>query len=459
MKTLLKSLALVAGVLVFSTGCDSFLDIDPKQELPKDRALNSFAKVEQAIAATYNPLATNDLYGENLMRNPELMADNLDLTQGGIPNDPYVNRNTNIFTGGNRATWAAAYRAIRNANEIIQAIDGGQVIEGASAAQRNQWKGECLAIRALMHFELVRLWGHPFSFNPTGSLGVPLRLKALSSDEALDRASRATVAEVYAAVISDLQAAIPLLPTTNGNGGRISTWAARAILARVYFNQNNYAAAYAQANDVITNSGITLNDTLEIEQYRNTGVVSPLGGIIWQINQENNPGISGATRPGSALPLGTGSGSLDQALTNLTNDVRATDTFRVVQGGFPFSAKYAPVFAFNLPIVRLAEVHLIRAEAGAQTGQDGPAQASLNAVRRIYYNGAGPFVGTTLTGMALVNAVRAERRIEMLLELGDRYHELRRTQQNVRGLAYNDRRLLLAIPDIEIGANPDMPQN
>ena len=147
MKTLLKSLALVAGVLVFSTGCDSFIDIEPQQELPKDRALNTVIKVEQAIAAAYQPLATNDLYAQELQVNPELMADNLDLTQGGIPNSPYVNRNTNIFTQGNRNMWGAAYRAIRNANEIIQAIDGGQEIAGASTALRNQWKGECLTIR------------------------------------------------------------------------------------------------------------------------------------------------------------------------------------------------------------------------------------------------------------------------------------------------------------------------
>ena len=464
MKTHVRFIAL-ASLLVGATllpACSNFVDVQPVTEIPRETALNTVAKFESAVAAVYSPLAENRFYGENLQIVGELMADNLDLTQGGYPNDPFVLRQTIIFTQQNRDIWSAGYLSISRGNILLKALDDNIEIQGATQALRNQWRGELLFLRALAHFELVRLWGRPFGDNPGTNLGVPLRTVAITANASGDPTPRATVAQVYTQVIADLQQAIPLLPANTAP--RATRWAARAILARVYFNQNNHAAAYSEANEVITNGGFTMGavggDTLP---FRNAGPGgTPAGGVIFQMVREDNPGASGRFRPGNNLPLSAQPTGLWTALqmsdvTDLRRQVGTNGTTLIDDlAGLIYSRKWSPVAPLNIPVIRLAELHLIRAESGAETGQTTPAQASFNAVRQFSVATA---PNTALTGTALRDAVRTERRLELYQENSDRYHELRRTQQSVRGLAWNSQQLLLKIPDVEVNSNPAIIQN
>jgi starch-binding outer membrane protein, SusD/RagB family len=458
MKTSIQFMIVLWGILFLTAGCESFLELEPKEVLPSERALTSPAKVEQVMANMYSQLADNRLFGQNLHQFGELMADNVDITQGSLGSDPYVLRSTIIFTQGNRDVWSEAYQAIRVANNVIDAIDKGIVV-GSTPTLNNQWKGECLTIRALMHFELVRLFGHPYPSSPSTSLGVVIRTEALTAEAAVQAKARATVQETYTQVISDLNAAIPLLPTTNNNRSRITSWAARAILSRVYFNQNNFASALTQADAVLTGLGEGTNAADDTAYFRNSGLVAPKGGVVWQLLFQGAPGIAGQTRPGTNLSFATGPGSFGQVVSALINDSRNSSQYLVTDSTRPFSRKWAPQAAFNMPMIRIHELFLIRAEAAQQTGQTPLAQASLDSVRRQYYSGPLPMPATSLTGTALLDEIRTQRRIEMVFEHSDRYHELRRTQQAVRGFPYNDRRLLLAIPDNETGANPLIVQN
>lgn len=455
----LAGLAVSIGML---PGCNDFVDITPRSELSREIGFNTVSKFEQGVAAVYSPLAENRFYGENLQIIGELMADNLDLTRGGYPNDPFVLRQTIIFTQGNRDVWSAGYQSIGRANVLLELLNSGAEIAGATDSMRSRWRGELHFLRGLTYFELVRLWGRPYGDNPTVNLGVPLRLTAINAETAFNPVPRATVEQVYTQVIADLQQAVNLLPTNTAP--RATRWAARAMLARVYFNQNRHAEAYAEANAVIGsglfNLGAVGGDTLP---FRNNGPsANPTGGVIFQIVRDNNPGVGGRFRPGNDLPLSAQPTGLWTALqmsdpTDRRRQVGANGSTLIDDlSGVIYSRKWAPVTPLNIPVIRLAEIHLIRAESGAQTSQTANAQASYNAVRQFSVATA---PNTALTGAALVDAVRTERRLELYQENGDRYHELRRTQQSVRGLAWNSQQLLLRIPDIEIGPNPNIVQN
>ena len=104
-------------------------------------------------------------------------------------------------------------------------------------------------------------------------------------------------------------------------------------------------------------------------------------------------------------------------------------------------------------MIRYAEVLLIRAEATAQAS---PAAAltDVNAVRRR----AGLAALTGLSGQALVDAIRRERSIEFIAE-GHRYHELKRTRQNLRATPWNGNQTIFKIPDVEVNANTLCTQN
>jgi starch-binding outer membrane protein, SusD/RagB family len=149
--------------------------------------------------------------------------------------------------------WQSAYHAVNRANAVIDNVPG---IEGMDAALRDRIVAEARFLRAYHYFNLVRLFGD-----------VPLYLTETSSLEELQR-PRAPQAEVYAAIISDLEAAVPLLPVryTGNNVGRVTSGAARALLAKVNLQYGAvggggaaaFTAAEKWAREVVASSQYSL---------------------------------------------------------------------------------------------------------------------------------------------------------------------------------------------------------
>jgi hypothetical protein len=116
--------------------------------------------------------------------------------------------------------WQSAYHAVNRANSVIDNVPG---IASMDPALRDRVVAEAKFLRAYHYFNLVRLFG-----------GVPLYLSETRSLEDV-RKARATDAEVYQAIIADLEAAQAILPAsyTGANRGRATTGAAKALLAKV----------------------------------------------------------------------------------------------------------------------------------------------------------------------------------------------------------------------------------
>ena len=323
---------------------------------------------------------------------------------------------------------------------------------------KNTWKGEALFIRGVSHFELTRLYAKPYTSNPTSDYGVVVRQKALSATEAQVAVQRNTVKESYDAAIADLKQAEISLPFFNG-GSRATKWAAKAYLARIYFNMADYVNAAAYANDVISNSGYVLGNDVSVPFKTVGNLIVPTPGVVMMML-----GNAGTLRGSfwsldlnnTYLPLGS---TIFSAI-NTRGGTRATaftaSSTTPVRG---VSTKWAQLGAqdLNVPLIRLSEMYLIRAEARVQNGAfvDANVRADYNAVRAV----AGVSADATTTGAAaLLTAIRNERAVEFFTE-GDNYHELRRLKLNVRGIAFNDAIGLLKIPDGEVRANLGMVQN
>ena len=116
--------------------------------------------------------------------------------------------------------WQSAFHAVNRASSVIDNVPGITAMDGAL---RDRIVAEARFLRAYHYFNLVRLFG-----------GVPLYLNETKKLEELQR-PRATQQEVYAAIIADLEAAVPLLPAryTGRDVGRVTGGAARALLAKV----------------------------------------------------------------------------------------------------------------------------------------------------------------------------------------------------------------------------------
>ena len=472
--------ALLSGAFL-TTACEKYLNIEPVTGKPDINSYDTAAKVDATLLAAYNQLQDGAMYGGQLQVLGELLGDNIDFNAiiGTGGDGEFRSRQFSIFTNPAAGTWTRAYTAIFRANLAVEAVDKNKFT--AEAAVSNRIKGEGLFIRAISHFELLRLFAKPYSSNPATDPGVPIRIQVLSSNEAAnDRTGRAPVGEVYAQVINDLKLAATLLPATNGD--RATSWAAKAYLARVYFEQNNFAEADRISTDVIANGGFTLGSppNAVTGPFRQQGLNARYSSVIFQIvNSATSDGSNGLrtnsffNAGGSAfarLPLNSsGTDNIFNALradggARYTELVRRDSATVIDQNNIastrPQSLKYTGADTTggspgNVPVLRLQEMLLTRAESRAELGQgDAVVRADLNAVRAA----AGRPANTTVAGKAaLLTAVRAERRIELVLE-GDRFQQLRRLRLPSRGTAFDSGRLL-PIPLEEVNGNTGIVQN
>lgn len=455
----------ILALLWLSCSCTDFLEIEPKTQIPSDAALSKGSNVQATLFSAYAQIASDDFLGKNIRLYSELLSDNVALNEISFNATDFTGqvalRNTNVLNKDVDNLWQNGYRAISRANAVINAVDAGLISDTTSIETQKEWKAEALFIRAIAHFELVRLFALPYSNNPGTDLGIPIRIKSLTSDEKIARNS---VSDVYSQVISDLEAAIDQLPNSNNN--RASKWAAKAYLTRVYFNQLDYESAFISAAEILNQFG-SLTGT-PITPFRNGGNINPQGGVLFQIVSGGN--AFNSFRPSQQrYSINQGSSSLLQAVTSGRDTDYRNNSMIVEDGGRFYSTKWDETL-INPPIIRLSEIYLIHAESAVlkNTPDLSTASNSYNAVRSF----ADPsYVTSTFNSASeALDAIRVERRVELLFE-GDRYHELRRLKVSSFGevksgstvireaKAFNDPAWLLKIPVSETSGNSSITQN
>lgn len=482
MKTIFfrSAAVLTLGLTLGLAACNKQLEIEPTQSVDATTALNSETKVGSAVVGLYAQLDDPNLYGTNLILVPELMAADSYITfQGTFSNFRDISRHlTKVDNSTAEGIWRESYQAINQANLVIDALP---IVSTASL--KAQYEGEARFIRGDMYFELVRLYAKQYNAATAASdLGVPINLTPVRTvEEANRRVARSTVAQVYAQVIDDLTKAIALLPKTNGT--RATTYSAKALLARVYLQQNNFAAAGPLADDVIKNSGKSLSPTLQaVFTSRNSS--ETLFEI--QQNDQNNAGTGNsglATHYASIGQLGRADVLVLGGFANQYEASDARGTSQLLYNSTGARSVAAPAVALrtgkfttygqNIPVIRLAEMYLIRAEVAFRAGNTASALADLNRIRS--RSGATPLSLADLTPANGLAIVLRERQLELAFE-GFRIHDLKRTNAilapakpatattaAVPALLANDDKLTLPIPkretDLNDPANPVLIQN
>lgn len=459
------ALLLTLGLGASLTACKDPLNIQPQQSVDASTALSTSTKVGSAVVGIYAKLDDPALYGTNLVLLPELIGgDGYVSWQGTFQSYREVSRRTLIRTNTEaERTWARAYEGINQCNLVLEALP---VV--ADTALKSQYAGEARFVRGALYFELVRLYAQQYRTSDAATQpGVPLALVANRTVGQVDAPlPRATVAAVYNQVLADLRTAAVRLPVDNGT--RATRYAAKAMLARVYLQQGNYVAARAAADEVITRSGKALAATLA-SVFSNKNSAESLFEI--QQNDQNNAGTSNdGLATFFASDGGTGRGDV-RVLSNFSsryepNDARGEDTVSAGQTkkliyvgngnrpGFLRSIKWRQ-YGQNIPIIRLAEMYLIRAEADVRANNTTSALADVNLIRA--RSGASPL--TTITLQDVLN----ERQLELAFE-GFHIHDLKRTGTNIvvnatTTLPITAAKLVLPIPQHDINVDPSLTQN
>ena len=236
------------GLLLALQSCDKdFLANPPEDLIPADEFMDTPEKAKEALNSAYEALSSGGFAGGQLQLLSELMTENLngELIENGDWLAHYT-RTTDIFLGTTRSLMHEGGKVHGRANFVADNLDQ---VEGLSEADRRVITGEIHFIRALSHFELVRMFAQPYGYTADNSHpGIPIH-----TTFGKEKITRSSVKEVYDQVIADFTAAIDLLP--DDNNGYADSWAAKGYLAKVYFQMNDFANAYDMADDVIQNGG------------------------------------------------------------------------------------------------------------------------------------------------------------------------------------------------------------
>lgn len=494
------------------TGCgEKFLEETPADQVIEANFYKTETDAIQAATAVYSELTREGQYNLALWA-MDIMAD-VSTTGGGGGSDGIEYSqldNYNIPSNNTVATrlWQSCYIGIGRANLVLQKVPTIAVIDPVI---QKRCLGEAQFLRAKYYFDLVRSYGDV----PLVTTPPPVGVSAVSTP-------RTPAAEVYQQIEQDLTDAIGNLPAsyTGTDLGRATKWAATGLLAKVYITEGKKAEAAQRAREVINNSGKSLwpnyGDNFKVANENGQESLFEVQYVNGRNGYErNNVGFSGneffAPRGSGTTPAGGGYGfnipEPDFVNGYATGDTRKAITIWVPGDPYPAGSTVpaqqpqAPGSPFgynvkkwfvgkvntniwdsplNIPVLRLAEMYLILAEAvGPTPGPNGGLEA-INKVRRRAF---GLNINTpsardlTASTPDFTAAVLNERKYELAFEF-DRWFDLKRyggtpyglvpvmTSQAafLRGLGITRgvptaNNLVLPIPQSEIDANPALVQN
>jgi tetratricopeptide (TPR) repeat protein len=449
-----KQLSVVALAALIMGSCTDKLDVQPTQTISSDQALKTEGDINATLIGAYDGIQNTSVYGGDIQVLTDLTGNSEDIqftgTFAGL-NDAY-NALMNANNSFAASTWNASYNTINRANNVLANLD--KII--SSETNKKKVEGEALFLRGIVHFGLVTLYAKaPGDGDISTNPGVPLITTPTDVISDASYVSRATVKAVYDQVIADLTKAESLLPSSNS---RYATkWTAAAMLSRVHLLLGNYAEARDAANRVITGSGKTLAPefaNLWFTQINNGGN-APGEYIFWSevTTQDGTNSINTYFgRTISSIP-GT-AGRSDCKIRNAhiakyePGDAR---NYFVVSGGFNYTRKHLDRFG-DVPIIRLAEMYLTRAEANQRLGTSVGA-TPVEDINRIRTRAKLSTV-TTVT----LDQILKERYLELAFE-GNNLTEKKRLKQNLGTIPWNSPTLIFPIPQREIDVNKNLTQN
>ena len=487
----------LAASLACTSCSDSWLDLNPSTSVPTDQAFTTLENAQTALNGIYRLASAHSYYGDNFFYFGDCRAADVQarMSKGdGKRVSPYYEYNVKSTDSFNTSLpWNQVYKVIRQINNLIAAIEGGQVNTTDTQAL-DEIKAQALAMRGLALYDLIRVFAMPYSYDNGQSLGVPIVTAATEPDS---KPERNTVAECYDQIIADLTGSLAGL-SKEKKDGYLNYWAVQGILSRVYLNKLDYPNAYKAATDVIENSK-NLYQLYTIDEYPTVWGKEYTSESLFEFYfslTEPSGGSGGEGAPmvyANEEKVDWNNLILSEDYLNLLDEDPQDVRHSVMQVSaianntdLPEAARNRTVYLAKFPgktgdprdnnlcIVRLSEIYLNAAEAGLKIGGE-QATKGMEYLNDVITN------RTTNTAMK-VNAaadftlerILKERRKELVgeglavydyarnklpVERKGSWHLTSLETSNAYTIQPNDSRLAIPIPQTEIDANPNLVQN
>lgn len=487
----------VFAILAISS-CEGFLDVEPGNSRDSETSIQNVDDAKVFLNGLFRSMASYVYYGRNFLLYGDAKGGDFTLRSQGRGNDQLYVFNHSATSSNYGSYWNHLYYCILQTNNLVNNIEAikesGELSVNEEKAIDN-YLGQALTARALIYFDLVRLYGKPYNMDKT-SLGVPLELEAL---DAKAQPLRATVEEIYTQILKDLSDAAPIITkdaNTAATRGFMTYWVNRAVLARVALHMDDFATALTAAEEIIDSGKFTLYTP---EQWVSSWGVEHGSESIFELGvypgeADNTTGSLGyylLRRDQLTGALGFFAASdyfLDRLgqddddvrwgvmmpdESNSSADIAANapglrlGSMNKYAGGPAMAGDKDKLSATNVKVIRLSEIYLIAAEAALKhpTPNKTKAAGYLQEIRE-----RSPNLAPATAGNVTMEMVEDERSKELFGE-GHRYFDMLRWNKSI---TFNDEfifpvveithrektidrtfyKAILPIPDEEINANP-----
>ena len=396
-----RILYIFIGLLFSLTSCNDWLDVELDNKVDDDKLFNTAEGFKEALAGVYSKMSKSSMYGGRLtMEYVDVLAQyyNTNSTYEYWKDYDYENSGCRSIISG---MWNNLYSCISQVNCILEWTDKNAGV--LSESDRNQIRGEALALRAFLHFDIYRLFAPDVKWAQNAE-GIPY-----NKEFGVSLPPMYLTKEVVQLVINDLleaekclqndpiQNVVPYMIKTSTSAGdvvdkaakdemdkyvaRVNLYSVKAMLARAYQARGEYVAAVSKAKEVIDSGKFRLLEATRIDQSENMVDLLFSDEHIFSLR---NKELSTYTKSIFKETSGGTTALRMEGSYNLYDGNR--DDFRYSKWYVDFDfIKYVPdsnsIFTTKVPLIKLSEMYLLIAECTYDTDPD-EARRYVNMLRR-----------------------------------------------------------------------------
>lgn len=432
----MKKTILSFCLLVSLAGCKKFLQEEPYNQISLDDIFKDFEGARTVLVGCYDQLKGTDYY----LRDLSVYAD---ITGGNIKHSRASNQfmletynfqnNPQSISNNLSNFYTTAYNLLYRCNTIIENISR---VTDADSLKKNRMLADAYAMKALVHFDLVRVFAQAPGFT-TGAVHTGIIIRKVNTAVIQPQGTPASVKEVYDVIVADAEKAIQLYNNSidiyNGDSKVwLSADAVRALLTRVHLYNKNWIQVISHASQLINSNAYPLiTNSSYVASWRGKNKLSE---SIFELAYGNRTGgaLGDYYNPISNL----GQLATTDDLFNLfdPNDVRSKNSMFIsavkeAKTWF-YSKKYLGIgdTANNIRLFRISETILSRAEAFAENNDLTNALVDLNRIRKRGNPAAADFVSSDKN--TVINEILNERKRELCFE-GHLFFDLSRRGRNI----------------------------
>lgn len=381
-KNIIKITAL--SLSIFLSGCSDFLSVEPKSSVAEEKMFSSVESFQQALTGVYSQLATQDLYGDRLsMGFVSALAQNYGVDW---PNAPYDQTHKLVYNSKEvedhlTTIWRGGYNAIAGVNKIlVNTQERRSLLTDESYALI---RGEALGLRALLHFDLLRIFG-PEYISGRDQKAIPYK----TITEPMNTVP-STTAQVVDNILADLiEAEALLMPFDEVNVEtrinrriKFNYYAVRGLEARVRLYKGDKEGAFKAAKEVVDSEVFTFVTAAQAGASigtRDRLYVNELIFAIRSTEMQTWVDFYFKFNMHTSAKLTRARTEIDQLYENSTTDIRKLYRFDESQGAL-FPSKFWQDYVLTsgqgstsiyrldqlVPIIRLSEMYYILAETAS----------------------------------------------------------------------------------------------